>query len=123
VGSYTAWVQAFDNTNQTKGWSAGYNFTISAPATPSGISPSGSITGTLPTFTWNAVTGAARYDLWVDDVTTGQGQVIRQQNLTDSSYTAVAALVQGHSYRIWLRALNANGDSSAWSTAVNFTIS
>jgi hypothetical protein len=46
-----------------------------------------------------------------------------QQNLTSNSYTPVVALAKGQSYRIWLRTINANGDSSGWSTGVVFTVS
>src|SRR5207237_8324148 len=38
-------------------------------------------TGTLisltPSFTWNAIPGATRYDVWVADLTTGQSPVLR----------------------------------------------
>ena len=32
VGSYVAWVQAFDSSNQTRGWSAPYHFVVTPPA-------------------------------------------------------------------------------------------
>ncbi len=122
VGNYVAWVEAFDNTNQTRGWSPTYSFSISLPAQPTQLSPSGTISNTTPTFSWAAVTGAATYDLWVDDKTTGQNQLIRQQALALNSFTPASALARGN-YRFWVRALNANGNSSTWSAEVDFTIS
>jgi hypothetical protein len=125
VGSYVAWVQAFDNANQTRGWSASFNFTVTLPAAPGQITPMGSTTNATPTFSWGVVVGAARYDLWVDllanDVIPGQQQIIRQQNLTTNSFTQAMALAKGN-YRFWVRAINANGDASNWSAEVDFTI-
>ncbi len=86
IGTYTAWVAAYDGTGQTRGWSAAYSFVITPPAAPTSLSPSGSTSVTPPTFSWSAVTGAATYDLWVDDVTTNQSQVIRKQTLATNSY-------------------------------------
>ena len=119
--SYVAWVEAFDNTNQTRGWSATFSFTITLPAVPSQIVPAGSTTNTMPTFSWGAVAGAASYDLWVDSITIPQAQIIRQQSLTTNSFTPSTPLATG-SYRFWVRALNANGNASAWSGEVDFTI-
>ena len=121
VGSYVVWVEAYDNTNQTRGWSASYNFTITLPAAPTQLSPAGLITTTMPTFSWAAVTGAATYDLWVDNVSANQSQIIRQQSLSTTSYTPLTALAKGN-YRFWVRAINGNGNAGAWSAKVDFTI-
>jgi predicted phage tail protein len=120
AGSYVAWVEAFDgsNPNQTRGWSASYYFTITAPAAPSQLAPTGSTSNATPTFSWSAVNGAAVYDLCVQ---IGSTQVIRQQSLTTTSYTPSAALTKG-SYRFWVRAINAKGDVGAWSAEADFTI-
>jgi hypothetical protein len=120
VGSYVAWVRAFDNTNQTRGWSATFHFTISPPNPPSATSvldPADS----RPTFSWGAVTGAVKYDLWVDDLSSGQTQVIREQNLLSNSFTPLTALTKG-TYRFWVRAVGSNGDVSSWSGSVDVVI-
>jgi uncharacterized protein YkwD len=121
VGSYVAWVEAFDSTNQTRGWSASFNFTITPPAAPSQVSPAGSTAITTPTFTWAAVADAVRYELWVDDPAIGTAAIIHQQSLTTNSYTPLAALAKG-TYRIWVRAFNASGNAGAWSNEVDFTV-
>jgi hypothetical protein len=121
VGSYVAWVAAFDSNNQTRGWSAPFRFTITPPSAPTQLQVSGATAGTTPTFSWSAVTGAVRYDLWVDDLTTGQVQVIRQRNQSSNSFTAASPLPAGN-YRFWVRAFNANGDAGTWSSAVDFTV-
>src|SRR3954468_8451350 len=40
------------------------------------LSGSTAVQNTRPTFSWIPVVGAASYDLWVDDATTGQSQVV-----------------------------------------------
>ncbi|MFO0864200.1 MAG: hypothetical protein U0744_06015 [Gemmataceae bacterium] len=65
-----------------------------------------------PTFTWTATSLAARYDLWVDNLTTGASQVIRQTSLVATTFTPVANLPYG-SYRVWVRAFNGSDVASS----------
>jgi hypothetical protein len=121
AGSYQAWVMAFTAVGSSP-WSAGYSFTIMPPTVPTLTAPAGTSGNTTPTFTWTASTDAARYDLWVDNVTTGQSQVIRQQTLTTNTFTALTALPTG-TYTAWVEALNNTGDGAGWSAGLSFTIS
>jgi hypothetical protein len=57
----------------------------------------------------------------VDNVTTGQQQVIWQKSLTTNSYTHATALAAG-TYRVWVRAFDSIGDGSAWSAPRDFTV-
>src|SRR5262249_5013213 len=77
--TYTWWVRAVDGVNSPGQWSSGQTFTIFALPAPSLLGPSGSAAAS-PTFRWNAVTGASRYDIWVQDVRTGA--VLRDTNVT-----------------------------------------
>jgi hypothetical protein len=120
AGTYVAWVRAANSVG-TSDWSASESFTILAPDTPVLAGPSGALTSHTPAITWSASTGASCYDLWVDNTTTGQGQVIRQQNLTTTSYTPTSGLPSG-TYQAWVRAINPAGDSSGWSASQTFTI-
>ncbi|HWY87468.1 MAG TPA: hypothetical protein VNX28_12120, partial [Gemmataceae bacterium] len=120
-GSYIAWVEAFDNTNQTRGWSASFNFTITPPAAPTQVGPVGAIANTTPTFTWSAVADAVRYEVWVDDPAIGKAAIIHQQSLATNSYTPLTALAKG-TYRIWVRAFNVSGNAGSWSNEVDFTV-
>jgi len=83
-------------------------------------SPTGTTGDTTPTFTWTEVQGAVRYDLWVDKVG-GPGQIIREQNLTSTSFTPATPLEAGD-YRVWVQAISSEGTESPWSLEVNFTI-
>ncbi|MCI0380716.1 MAG: hypothetical protein L0215_24290 [Gemmataceae bacterium] len=121
LGSYQAWVRSFDVNGLTRGWSVMRTFTIVVPGTPTLIGPSGTTVDTTPTFDWSAIADAAKYDLWVNNRTTGQSQVIREQNLATDSFTPSTALALG-SYRFWVRAINAAGNAGAWSGFMDFTI-
>jgi len=90
-------------------------------ARPDVTGPTGAGIGPRPELTWTAVTGAAGYDLWVDNLTTGQRQVIRELNLTATSYTPSFDLTAG-TYRVWVRAIAANGPASAWSERFDFDV-
>src|SRR5262249_55240474 len=85
-------------------WSAGAAFTLPTLAKPVVVGPSTPIPSVLPTFTWQSVAGADFYDVWVDDTTTGQSQVLRNTHVTGLSWAAPAALTAGHTYTWWVRA-------------------
>jgi PKD repeat protein len=120
AGSYQAWVRVTTGAG-TSPWSATYSFTINPPAAPTLTAPTGSQPGMTPTFTWTASTDAVRYDLYVTNLTTGQDQIVRQQNLTTTSFTPASLLPMG-SYQAWVRAFNNTGDASGWSATLNFSI-
>src|SRR5262245_42792544 len=56
-------------------------------------------------FAWATVSDADHYDLWVDDVSSGQTQVIRETSLGVATFTPAAPLVLGHQYQWWVRAV------------------
>ena len=93
-------------------------FTAFISLTPTLGAPTTETTDTTPTLTWNAIAGATHYYLWVNNLATGQ--VIDEQNLTGTSFTA-AALPVGR-YRAWIQAHNALGQASAWSPADDFRV-
>lgn len=84
------------------------------------LTPLGSTSDSTPTFNWRPVDDAVRYDLWVNQVG-GQTQIIRQPNLTGTSYTPTSLLPSG-TYRAWIRAISTTGELSPWSLEVQFTI-
>jgi predicted phage tail protein len=119
--SYTWWVRAMTLNGGTGPWSQAASFTLAYLATPSVMSPTGVVSTTTPLLTWTAVS-ANYYDLWVDDLTTGQSQVLRNTHIVGHALTTTALTV-GHSYRCRVRALNFYGDYSLWSAWDIFTIS
>jgi hypothetical protein len=110
--NYTWWVAAVQG--QTVAWSSAVNFRIA----PVGSGPSGTIATNAPVFSWNNVTGAAYYKLWLTDQTTGQTVVV--PNLTSTSWLPSQPLTLGDSYTWWVGA--GSGQSVAWDNALNFRI-
>jgi hypothetical protein len=71
AGSSQWWIQAY-NRRGFGPWSAPGSFTAPNPSAPGAATPSlpsGTITDTTPTYTWNAVSGATWYQLYVNDAT------------------------------------------------------
>jgi hypothetical protein len=66
VGSCQWWVQSSNSAGYGP-WSSAMSFTVSPPLAATPGSPSGQTTDTTPTYSWNAVPGAIRYQLYVND--------------------------------------------------------
>jgi len=74
-----------------------------------------------PQISWTEIPGAQRYELWVNNTTTGQGRVIHESNLSSTSFSAAAGLEFG-TYAVWVRAVNSFGQVGDWSEVVLFDI-
>ncbi len=120
--NYQWWVRAFSNTSTANAspWGSGATFTVTPLVTPTPATVLG--TSATPTFNWNASAGANFYDVWVNDTTTGQAQVLRNTQVSGTSWTPPAALVPTHSYQWWVRSVNTSGDTSPWGNGTTFTI-
>ena len=119
AGDYFVWVRAISRRGEFTGWSDPVLFTTTA-GRPSITAPATPTSDLLPQFEWTAVDDAVRYDLWLD-VVGGTRQIIRNPNITTNSFIPFSPLDTGD-YRVWVRAIAADGTSSPWSTAYNFTI-
>ncbi len=86
------------------------------------LSPTGTISDTTPTFTWQAITGSSRYILHVVNLTSGN-VVIRESNVATTSFTPATALSAGN-FRAWVKAIGPSGEftDGTWSTPVDFTV-
>lgn len=112
-GPYRFWVRVTGDTE----WSAATD--LNTAGQTSLQTPSGSITDRTPTFSWKAVEGAVRYELWVDLLGFDE-KIIYRTNLTSASFTPTSDLPTGN-YRVWVRAVS-SATSAPWSTALDFTI-
>jgi hypothetical protein len=115
---YLWWVRALDSAGAGGSWSSFLYFAVAPLATPVLIGPSGSITTATPTFSWNAVSGATQYEVYVWNRTTGAVVDTRVQG---TSWMPSSNLSSGSSYRWWVRALDTAGGASAWSSALDFS--
>ncbi len=83
-------------------------------AAPQIVSPTGTITDSTPTVTWEAVDTATTYDLWISDVESRE-RLVLQEGLTTTSFAVPNELNLGR-LRIWARANFANGSTTGWGT-------
>jgi predicted phage tail protein len=116
--AYRWWVRAINASGAAGSWSPASDFAVVAFPAPSLISAAGP--AAAPTFTWTAVAAANHYDLWVDDLTSGQSQVVRATNIAGTSFLS-GPLTPGHIYRWWVRAIDNAGTASPWSASLDFT--
>jgi len=100
-------------------WQTATTFSA-APAVPVPLSPSGTVTTTTATLTWQAASGAVKYNVRVNDLTTGQYSWATG-TVTSTSPT-VSGLTFGHSYSWQVQSVGATGLTSAWSTTLTFTV-
>jgi len=121
--SYRAWVKGISVFGGAGPWSPPVDFNIRVLGTPTLLEPSGSILSLTPVFKWSAVADAEEYDLWVDNLTTGQSQVIRVTMGGNTEYTAISNQLQfANTYRWWVRAQRTDGAIGSWSAAMDFSI-
>jgi len=91
-----------------------YKQTLSAPAVTGGNDAQG-----RPTLTWNAVTGAAKYEVY--RARSKDGTYTKYSTTTGTAYTNSSYLTSGATYYYKVRALDANGTAGAWSSIVSVT--
>lgn len=120
IGRYRVWVRARSGSGVASGWSVPLTFQVNTPATMADL-PAAFETA-RPVFSWNSLPGAVKYDLWVDNSTTGASQVIRQTALTTTSFQPTADLAIG-SYIAWVRGIDAAGNFGLWSPSESFRVS
>ena len=107
------------NANGTAGaWSSvvsvTYKQTLSAPTVTGGNDAQG-----RPTLKWNAVSGAAKYEVY--RARSKDGDYIKYSTVTGTSYTNTSYIEDGNTYYYKVRALDANGTAGAWSSIVSVT--
>lgn len=123
-GTYTVWVRAVDTRGRFSDWSDPLFFEATGGRTVI-TAPVEGETVDFPTFTWVAVTDAVSYEVWVSEVG-GQSPFLNVTGLTGTSYTPIDASLPSSqpfpdgTYRIWVRAIFADGTTSPWSAPVTF---
>ena len=72
-----------------------------------------------PTLKWNAVSGAAKYEVY--RARSKDGTYTKYSTTTGTSYTNTSYIENGNTYYYKVRALDANGTAGAWSSIVSVT--
>ena len=121
-GDYRAWVRAYNGATPIGPWTFASVFTVAeVTGVPSITSPVPNSSNTLPTIAWTSVTGAASYDIEIDDVTNGQNSFITASGLTETSFQPTTALTPGQ-YRVRVRSVDGGGTPSDFSSDFTLTV-
>ena len=111
-------VRALDANGTAGAWSSvvsvTYKQTLSAPTVTGGNDAQG-----RPTLTWNAVSGAAKYEVY--RARSLNGDYIKYSTVTGTSYTNTSYIENGNTYYYKVRALKSDGTAGAWSSVVSVT--
>ena len=111
-------VRALDANGTAGAWSSivsvTYKQTLPAPTVTGGNDSQG-----RPTLTWNAVTGAAKYEVY--RARSRSGEYIKYSTVTGTSYTNTSYIEDGNTYYYKVRALKSDGTAGAWSSIVSVT--
>ena len=128
-GNHTWWIQTYSSVGYGA-WSNSLSFSISSSSPPGKATlttPSGIITDTTPSYTWNAVSDSTWYYLWVNDAS---GNVIKKWYSATaagcSSGTGTCSVTPSTTLNVgnhtwWIQTYNTVG-YGAWSNGLNFTI-
>ena len=111
-------VRALDANSAAGAWSSivsvTYKQTLPAPTVTGGNDSQG-----RPTLKWNAVTGAAKYEVY--RARSRSGEYIKYSTVTGTSYTNISYIENGNTYYYKVRALKSDGTAGAWSSIVSVT--
>lgn len=119
IGRFSVGVRAISVSGASSVYSTERRFTIASPVIFEGVVKYQSTAN--PGLAWVPLTGAVKYDLWINNLTTGQEQVVREINLTGRSWNSLANLPMG-GYRAWIRGIDAAQTPAAWSKPVDFYV-
>ena len=111
-------VPALDADGTAGAWSSVVSVTykqiLPAPTVTGGNDAQG-----RPTLKWNAVSGAAKYEVY--RARSKDGDYIKYSTVTGTSYTNTSYIESGNTYYYKVRALKSDGTAGAWSSIVSVT--
>ncbi len=115
-------VRAVDGKNQEGDWSTAHSLNVAIGAV-SGLSPADgeSTADTTPTFSWNTVTGADRYEIQIADSPEGLTNAAAD-SVTGTNYTPETALTNNTTHYWRVRALDSGGQAGSWNDAYSLML-
>ncbi len=115
IGRFRVWVRSRNAAGVISRWSTVVNFEINTPVTLHSIVRR---QGTpRPTISWQALTGASRYEVWLGSGVNGS-VIFRDAAVTGTSWTPPSDLAVGR-YLVWVRGFSAEGRPALWSGSVS----
>jgi subtilisin family serine protease/subtilisin-like proprotein convertase family protein len=122
IGRYRTWVRAVDTLERPGFWSVPKDFKVeTAPAFTAPVVTGTQASPSFPELAWTAVADASRYELWINNVTTGAVRVLYKTDIVTTAYKSLDGFGSGL-YRAFVRAANAQNEFGQWSAAINFTV-
>jgi subtilisin-like proprotein convertase family protein len=122
ISLWRVWVRAYDQFEVPGFWSFPRDFrVVTAPTVTAPVNQGNVAFATFPDISWTAVSDAVRYELWVNNVTTGAARVIYKTDLKSTTYRELADLGSG-TFRVFARAANAVNEYGNWSAGRDFTV-
>lgn len=120
AGIWHWWVRASDATGNKGPWSDRATTDISGR--PVLLSPSGSTGNMRPKISWTPVDRAVRYIFQLDNLSTEQSAIIREDDVAAAEFTPGSDLAAGD-YRAWVRAIDGDTNQPGpWSLRLDFTV-
>lgn len=118
VGNFVVWVRAVNEIGKSS-WSRSSTFISKSPvtviATPDGMSR-------RPELKWNALPGAAKYEIWLSDTRTPTVATLQTTTKDSATTFTPPTNLQAGTYRMWVRGVTADGTKGQWSTADEFSV-
>ena len=102
-----------------EGNSALYNADVHCTGLPAPTVTGGNDSQGRPTLKWNAVSAAAKYEVY--RARSLNGDYIKYSTVTGTSYTNISYIEDGNTYYYKVRALKSDGTAGAWSSIVSVT--
>jgi hypothetical protein len=118
IGSMELWVRGVRRDGSLMPWTPTYRFNVVTPPVVASISARQQTA--RPTISWNALTPASGYDIWLTNASSGQSQFVRK-TITGTSWTPDEDLPIGR-YYFWVRGTAANAFFTNWSQRIIFDV-
>ncbi|MFM7867383.1 MAG: hypothetical protein ACKPHU_24480, partial [Planctomycetaceae bacterium] len=116
VGRYQVWVRAKNAAGEQTGWGVPGNMLVTYVVTGVAVR-AGDFTSTAE-LRWDRLSGAVAYDVWIDDRSTGDAQVLRNTKVSGTSL--LLSLLSPSAYTAWVRGRDLSGIWHAWSAPLHF---
>ena len=121
TGLYRWWVRAFNDDGVATAWGQSEQFFIPVPVNTTPADNAQILNTNLPRFEWTGVEEYETYEIWVNNLDTGQIRVINIAGIPDTFFQPEQPLENG-TFRWWVRGTDAEGNISQWSSPTDFTI-
>jgi|GEM_PF-800619 len=117
AGTYRLWVRGVTADGSRGQWSIVDEFSVVPSTTIASITAQFSF---RPTFNFSSIPGAAKYEVWINNLTTPSKPPIRITTSTSGHINPTVNLEAGN-YRVWIRGIDATGKYGEWSAPRDFS--